>query len=132
MLMFIAAFNISYFSKLSSFAKFWNEKIVIPKHISVIENRTFYSCRHLKRVEIPDDSELRIIENDVFQLTYIKSVFIPKNVTQIKDYAFDIRTLKIFQIEEGSEIQLNIKKVFSTKENIIILVPKQISDNFII
>lgn len=40
--------------------------------------------------------------------------------------------LKIFQIEEGSEIQLNIKKVFDTKKNIIILVPKKISDNFII
>ena len=106
------------------------DKFVVPKNINVIEERTFYFCNLLIRVEISEDSKLKIIKKEAFKASGIKSVFLPKSVIQIQEGAFDCSNIQIFQIEEGSKVKLNPKKVFGPINKTILLVPKQISDNF--
>lgn len=106
------------------------DKFVVPKNINVIEERTFYFCNLLIRVEISEDSKLKIIKKEAFKASGIKSVFLPKSVIQIQEGAFDCSNIQIFQIEEGSKVKLNPKKVFGPINKTILLVPKQLSDNF--
>lgn len=42
------------------------EKIVIPKQVTEIGQFAFYQCKNLKNVVIPQDSELKIIDEYAF------------------------------------------------------------------
>ena len=74
------------------------EKLVIPNFIEIIGTHSLYQCEHLKQIEIPNDSKLRIIEEHAFDLTLIDNFIIPSSLekveissklTTICDYAFN-------------------------------------------
>lgn len=48
----------------------------------------FHSCYQLQRIEIPTDSKLKIINKRTFVRTSIESIFIPSQITAIKEDAF--------------------------------------------
>lgn len=59
----------------------------------------FYSCKQLKKIDITDNSSLKLIEKDVFSFSGIEDLYVPKSVEELKDGLFDyslkIKTMSI-------------------------------------
>lgn len=64
------------------------EKVTFPSYIKYISSSAFSFCKQLKRIEIPENSELYSIGSYSFYSSSIQSVIIPKNVHVIEFYAF--------------------------------------------
>ena len=64
----------------------------MPDHLSELGESAFYLCSTLEKVRLP--SSLRVIPNDCFAATALKSVTIPEGVAEIGRCAFHIRSLK--------------------------------------
>lgn len=62
--------------------------ISIPSSVTKIGENVFFDCENLQNVQIPIDSELKIIESNVFSITSIISITIPYHVIKICDNAF--------------------------------------------
>ena len=60
------------------------EKAVIPSYIEIIESCAFEFCCNLRKIEISDDSKLRIINEDAFSFSKIDSLYIPASLVELK------------------------------------------------
>ena len=58
---------------------------LVPNFIRIIGNYSFGRCENLENVEFSDDSELRIICENAFSLSEIKSITIPPKLIELKD-----------------------------------------------
>ena len=77
------------------------ENIYIPSQVKEIYLGAFNQCQNLQHIEIPDDSELQIIDANSFALTQITSFFIPIDIKKIHNQAFFLCTnIKIIEIDE--------------------------------
>ena len=101
---FISPSTIKQIGNLS-FAKSSIESIEIPSHIERIYPNAFDACQFLQTVHIPIDTNLRIIEKNVFASCPIDIIFIPPQITKISDNAF-FSNLCPIQVEFSPDSQL--------------------------
>ena len=80
------------------------ESIYLPRSLKEIEREAFYSCNMLKKVEIPNDSELSVICLDAFSYTSIESIFIPQNITDFFNWFTCCENLKKIEFSENSKL----------------------------
>ena len=66
------------------------EEISILSNVSKISEYTFNYCSHLRKVEIPTNSNLQAIERYTFSNSKIEKIFIPPKVSKICRDAFPI------------------------------------------
>lgn len=87
--------------------------VSIPHQITIISNSSFSDCHSLSKVEIPQNSQLQIIENEAFAGSAIESIFIPSKVKEIGDTIFsECFNLLIIEFGENSEISSLEKLTF--------------------
>lgn len=90
------AYDILYFAKRDI------KKAIIPAYIKKIASYAFYNCQKLTNVEIPNNSELQIIDEGAFYCSSIESISIPPHVKSICDYAFsNCKYLKKIEIPQN-------------------------------
>lgn len=83
------------------------KEVTIPKHVEIIEKYAFDRCFHLKKVDIPYDSKLQIIDSCAFVRTAIHNFSILSTVKYIGDDAFFCCSLlEKFIIPEDSELKI--------------------------
>lgn len=61
------------------------ERAIIPNHIKYIKNGSFKNYKHLKTIEISEDSQIVTFPDDLFIHSSIKYLLIPKSVEEIGD-----------------------------------------------
>lgn len=89
------------------------KNLIIPSSVTKIGEDSFFSCRNLIKVEIPQDSQLQFIGKGAFTFTNIESIFIPKNVTQIYEETFEFcDRLKRIDFAKDSELREIGENVF--------------------
>lgn len=97
-----------------------------------IEECAFLYCRKLQYVEIPDDSELRIIEDYAFASTAIVSFKFPSKLTQVNSNAFrNCRKLLIVEIDDKfmmPNIEENLLYLFDSLPQLLIMAPPKLID----
>lgn len=64
------------------------ESIKLSPHITKINNCAFALCSSLSHIEIPENSELEIIDVEAFGETAIESFIVPHHLTKIVGYTF--------------------------------------------
>lgn len=112
--------------KISSFAFTDSllKSIFISPQIEKIQNSAFSDCHQLHKVEIPPDSELRIIEKDAFAGSAIDSIYIPQKVEKIgNDVFMECENLQIIEIGENSVLQ-NLSKAILPKRGMVMIPHK--------
>ncbi|MDD7404069.1 MAG: leucine-rich repeat domain-containing protein [bacterium] len=63
-------------------------KVVVPKGVLVIGERTFAGCAELKKIVLPDS--VKTIEKEAFkECTSLKSIALPKKLKKVKKTVFD-------------------------------------------
>ena len=98
-------------------------RITFPAQLKEIGKNAFASCDSLRFIEIPGNSELRIIGKNAFKYTKINNIIIPKTVTQICESAFAFcEELRRIEIEQNSSLEAigNEAFKFSSIESIFI------------
>lgn len=81
------------------------EKVTIPSYIKYIRSSAFSFCKQLKKIEIPENSELYSIGSYSFHSSSIQSLIIPKNIGIIDFYAFnDCSSIKCIEFTGDSLI----------------------------
>lgn len=104
----------------SSFAYTPIQSISIPRSVKVICESAFFKCNLLKRIDIPEDSQLTAIDHFVLALSSITSIFIPSKVISISSTALDFTfKLKIIEFDENSDFI--IKETWNINCKIIML-----------
>lgn len=80
------------------------ETAFIPNFIRIIGSYSFGRCENLEKVEFSDDSELRIICENAFSLSEIKSITIPPKLIELKDgWKYQAECLKSVYISPKNE-----------------------------
>lgn len=64
------------------------ESVKIPSYVKHIGPYAFANCSQLKKVEVPEDSELLTIECDAFSFSAIENFTIPRHLTKIAALGF--------------------------------------------
>lgn len=101
--------------------------IEVDVNVKSILKSAFFSCRNLKRVEFPINSELQIIGSNVFQGSSLESILIPSNVTQINSEAFIFcHQFKKFEITSDSKLQVIEDGAFCASAVECITIPSDI------
>lgn len=105
-----------------------NVKIVtIPDFIEIIGPRTFYGYMNIHRVNISNNSKLKIIEKYAFCCTLIKRITIPPHLTHINEFAFaSCFELQIVDIPSNSKLQVIGEKAFFNSSIFSISIPKNV------
>ena len=80
------------------------ESITIPPHITHLREGAFLSCRNLKSVEIPHDSNLQEIGKNCFSGARIKKLFIPRHITKLRDSIFLCSRIEKIEFHPDSEL----------------------------
>lgn len=81
------------------------KSIFIPKSVTKICSKSFYSCEELFMVKFSKDSKLTIIEDDAFYCCNFKLFYIPPLVTRIGKYSFSsCSNLLMVHIDENSQL----------------------------
>ena len=103
------------------------ENITIPANIIEILAGSFANCTKLQSVEIPENSELKIIHKSAFKNTFITKISIPKQVTEIDNFCFaKCENLEIVEIQKDSELRFIDEYTFSETSNENIFIPKHV------
>ncbi len=98
-------------------------KILIPSSIKEIKDFAFSGCSNLTVVDL---NKVEIIGTSAFQLTAISEITIPKTVTDISRYAFDLQGISKISLESNSALtELDLSEYRNLKE-IIVLSPVQL------
>ena len=94
--------------------------------ITIIGDYSFYECSSLRSVIFPES--LISIEQYVFSKTVLEAIFIPKNVKNIGEFAFNtIPTLKNITFDENINITEISRGLFSGTGIISFTVPRYVS-----
>ena len=90
------------------------QTITVPSFIKCIKSYAFEKCKQLKRVDIPNDSQLEIICKNAFSETSIQCFSIPSNLKQIGECAFfKCKQLCKLEISENSQLEIICQNAFS-------------------
>ncbi|KAK8849967.1 hypothetical protein M9Y10_018560 [Tritrichomonas musculus] len=73
------------------------KNVVVPSYIKRINSSAFFECRHLKNVEISDDSQLQSIGDCCFSYTTVRRITLPKNVVSSGSMTFSFTSLYSFE-----------------------------------
>ena len=65
------------------------KEIFIPPDIQIISSYAFENCKNLIKIEIPPNSNLKIIRKDSFSGSSIKQIFIPSEISKKCRYPFN-------------------------------------------
>lgn len=105
------------------------EIAIIPSFIEIIGKYAFQYCSKLQRIEIPNDSKLRIIDDCSFEKCPIESIDIPSCLTKIGKCAFyECEKLQQINIPKNSELKEIGSGAFNHSKIKTMLVPSDISD----
>lgn len=89
------------------------EKIIIPRHVKIIDQSAFYSCSCLTTIIFSKDSELDLIRSGTFSYSSIETIKIPSHVKRIESNAFYFcENLKNVNFFENSELYSIAKDAF--------------------
>lgn len=100
------------------------EKVIIPRPITLIGEKSFHYCQMLKRLEIPNESKLQIIDNKAFSESSIECFYIPRHIRAICEYAFCYcYHLKILEFDENIEMTNIPIDGFNFGNKTIIMIP---------
>ena len=103
------------------------EKVTIPSFIKHIGAYAFDSCKKLKNIEIPINSELQTIEKYAFKESSIENFQVPPHVTYIGKSAFMFcDNLKKFDIPTNSELKKIGKKALLSAPIESIFIPSNL------
>lgn len=84
------------------------ERAIIPNHIKYIKNVSFKNYKHLKTIEISEDSQIVTFPDDLFTHSSIEYLFIPKGVEEIEDRwcseSKNLTKVKISPLNKNSNI----------------------------
>ncbi|KAK8852946.1 hypothetical protein M9Y10_017942 [Tritrichomonas musculus] len=104
------------------------EEISIPANVTKICHNAFGDCENLRRVEIPKNSNLKIIERDAFRETKIEEIFIPASVTKICYSAFlGCSNLRKVELPTNSNLQTIESRVFGETKIEEISIPASVT-----
>lgn len=107
-----------------AFAQSSITEVFIHPNVTHICDKAFYSCRKLRRVEIPTNSELVSIGLNVFSGSSIESISIPSKVTQISFYALtSCYKLRIIQFDAYIDPESITKKIFLNGKRVDFMIP---------
>lgn len=99
----------------------------IPSFIKIIGSNAFDGCCLLTSVEIPENSELQIIESNAFHQTNINKIFIPRHLKKIGNSAFVVnKKLKRIEFAENSEIDVIDENAFINTNIEYIEIPRSL------
>ena len=96
-------------------------EINIPEGITEIKYQTFYGCKNLENIALPDS--LTSIGHGAFDLTAIKSLTIPANVSNLDMLVSDKSALEELQIKSTLINPEQITSLASFASNLKIYVP---------
>ena len=83
------------------------KSVKIPSFIRVIKSFAFYECENLKKVEIPANSELQIIEKYALSCVSIDKFTISPHLIIIGEYAFSsCNKLRKIEIQKDPQLQI--------------------------
>lgn len=112
-----------------SFSESLIENVFIPPQITRIGDCAFLLCKNLKKVEIPINSQLRIIGNKSFMESSIESIFIPSHVKILNEgvlsYCNKLRTI---EFASDSELKIIKKDAFAESSIESISIPQGVSE----
>lgn len=101
----------------------------IPSFITKIENYSFYNCNFLKKVIIPDDSQLQKIGKYAFCHSSTVYFSIPPQITHINESMFNNCTkLTKIEIKENSELRSIGKNAFKYTKISSLFIPSVIKE----
>lgn len=101
-------------------------QIKIPRNVREIDRNAFQYCQKLEAVDFENYIELQLINECSFQYTSIKTLKIPKYVTQIKSHAFSSKKLEQIDFEENSELCLIGENSFAGSLIKTIIIPSHV------
>ena len=79
------------------------ESVVLPSTLKRIECYTFYTCKNLRSISLPE--RLEFIGRGCFSLSGLESVEFPASLRTISQGAFaKCRSLKVVKFNEGLEV----------------------------
>ena len=64
------------------------KQITIPTFIKTICSYSFCEFKQLKEIDIPNNSQLEIIDSNAFKNSSIESILIPNSIKKIEGHAF--------------------------------------------
>lgn len=70
------------------YARFDIEEALIPPQVKILKQRSFGHHKKLKTVEFTENSQLKSIENNTFELSSIQKVVLPASFEEIDGYSF--------------------------------------------
>lgn len=98
-------------------------KIELNPQLLQIGECAFSYCRKLKKVFVPENSELQKIEKEAFQYSQIESFIIPSHIRKIGESVFfKCQNLQIIEIQYSPSLRFNLN-VFDYSEQAIIMKP---------
>ena len=81
------------------------QHIRIPSTLKRLEPETFWLCKNLKSVEIPNGVEY--IGKDCFKSSGVEKITLPGTLKEINKYAFgSCKNLKTIRVERGCSIDI--------------------------
>lgn len=104
------------------------EKIEIPSEIKKIGPYAFQRCDDLKKVIIPENSQLTVIGNNAFSFTSIEILNLPLHITEIGENAFFFsKKLKKVEIPINSDLKIISKGAFANTSIQCFTVPRHVT-----
>ena len=85
----------------------------IPDYIEIFGPRAFYICDKLSQITLSPNSNLKIIENEVFSYSSIESFTIPASVVEIKEeWCKNATKLKVVKVDPNNKRYSNYDDKF--------------------
>lgn len=104
------------------------EKIEIPPHITEICEGAFFNCKQLRKIDIPDDSQLRVVGRRSFYNTKIEKMSIP-SFTELRE-GWRAAALKLGAIRVIECKQAGQRNISCYEDKFIVGKSDSKSDNF--
>lgn len=100
------------------------EEAMIPSFIKKIAPYAFESCKKLKHISFPNDTQLKAIENFAFYKSHLESITIPSSVKRIGEKAFsNCFNLKKVEFKNDSKLKSIGKNAFNLSSLESISIP---------
>lgn len=99
--------------------------------VTKIGKKAFYSCNLLKQIEIPNDSQLQVIEEYALGKTSLKCFIAPPNLKRIEEYAFYCcECLQIIEINDESKMEFIDENAFVYSDDCIVMTSHKLIGRF--